>query len=83
MKTTDLAFAVTLSAMLLASLAAIGNVGLRTSPTDEAMPVFHLEPVVITGTKGIARAAGIIKKAQLDEVAMPCDRLPEATQKRA
>jgi hypothetical protein len=83
MKTTDLAFAVTLSAMLLASLAAIGNVGLRTSPTmDEAMPVFHLEPVVITGTKGIARAAGI-KKAQLDEVAVPCACLPEATQKRA
>ena len=82
MKTTDLAFAVTLSAMLLASLAAIGRLGLRTSPTDEAMPVFHLEPVVITGTKGAARAADI-KKAQLDEVAVPCAREPQGAQQRA
>ena len=81
MKTTDLAFAVTLSAMLLASLAAIGNLGLRTGPADDEMPVFHLEPVVITGTKGTARAADI-KKAQLDEVAVPCARVPETTQKR-
>jgi hypothetical protein len=81
MKTTDLAFAVTLSAMLLASAAAIGNLGLRSSSRDEAMPVFRLEPVVITGTKGTARAAGF-KKAQLDEMAVPCPRPPETTQKR-
>lgn len=81
MKITDLAFAITLSAMLLASAAAIGSVGRRTSPTDEAMPVFRLEPVVITGTKCSARAAGV-KKAQLDEVVVPCPRPPE-TQKRA
>ena len=81
MKITDLAFAVTLGAMLLASAAAIGTLGLRSGPTDEAMPVFHLEPVVITGTKGSARAAGV-KKAQLDEVAVPCPRPAETTQKR-
>jgi hypothetical protein len=81
MKTTDLAFAVTLSAMLLASAAAIGNLGLRSGPADEAMPVFRLEPVVITGTKGTARAVGV-KKAQLDEMAVPCPRPPETTQKR-
>lgn len=81
MKIADLAFAATLSAMLLASLAAIGSLGLRTGPADGAMPVFRLEPVVITGTKGAARA-GDIKKAQIDEVAVPCARQPESTQKR-
>jgi len=81
MKITDLAFATTLSAMLLASITAIGSLGLRTSPTDEAVPVFRLETVVITGTKGAARAAGI-KRAQLDEATAPCPSLPEATQKR-
>lgn len=81
MKTTDLAFAVTLSAMLLASLGAIGSLGLRSNPADEAMPEFRLEPVVITGTKGAARV-GDIKKAQIDEVAVPCARQPESTQKR-
>lgn len=81
MKTTDIAFAVTLSAMLLASFGAIGSLGLRSGPVDDEVPVFRLEPVVITGTKGAARAAEI-KKAQLDEVAVPCTRLPESTQKR-
>ena len=81
MKTTDLAFAVTLSAMWLASLAAIGSLGLRTGPTDEATPVFRLETVVITGTKGAARTVGI-KKAQLNEAAVPCPGLLESTQKR-
>jgi len=72
MKIADLAFAVTLSAMLLASLAAIGSLGLRTGPADEAMTVFRLEPVVITGTKG----AGI-RKAQLDPTMPPCPREPQ------
>ena len=82
MKTTDLAFAITLSAMLLASLGAIGSLGLRSSPADEAIPEFRLEPVVITGTKGAARAAGI-KKAQVDEVAVPSAGLAAPAQKRA
>lgn len=77
MKIADLAFAATLSAMLLASLAAIGSLGLRTGPADGAMPVFRLEPVVITGTKGAA-----LKKAQLDEAALPCPREPQVAQKR-
>lgn len=81
MKIADLAFAATLSAMLLASLAAIGSLGLRTGPADGAMPVFRLEPVVITGTKGAAPAAGI-KKAQLDEAAVPCLRDRQLVQKR-
>lgn len=81
MKTTDLAFAVTLSAMLLASLGAIGTLGLRSGPTDDETPVFRLEPVVITGTKGSARAVDI-KKAQLEEMAVPCAREPQAAQQR-
>jgi hypothetical protein len=81
MKITDLAFATTLSAMLLASITAIGSLGLRSSPTEEAAPVFRLETVVITGTKGAARAVDI-KKAQIEDTSAPCPRLPEATQKR-
>jgi hypothetical protein len=57
MKTTDIAFAATLAAMLLASLAAVASLGLRTGPAiDAGTPVFRLEPVVITGTKGAMRA---------------------------
>lgn len=81
MKTTDLAFAVTLSAMLLASLAAIGNLGLHNIPTGNETPVFRLETVVITGTKGTARATGI-KKAQLEELVSPCAREPQVSQPR-
>jgi hypothetical protein len=57
MKTADIAFAATLTAMLLASLAALASLGLRTgTPIDASTPVFRLEPVVITGTKGLMRA---------------------------
>jgi hypothetical protein len=57
MKTTDLAFALTLSAMLLGSLTAAGSLGWRTGRPDGAdMPVLRMEPVVITGTKSSARA---------------------------
>ncbi|HET7796071.1 MAG TPA: hypothetical protein VFL64_21960 [Rhizobacter sp.] len=81
MKTTDLAFAVTLSTMLLASLAAVGNLGLGTGPANDEMPVFRLEPVVITGTKGSARAADL-KKAQFDEVTVPSAREQQIAQQR-
>jgi hypothetical protein len=81
MKTADLAFAATLSAMLMASLAAIGSLGLRTGPADGAMPMFRLEPVVITGTKGAAPVAGI-KKAQLEDATSTCPPEPQLAQKR-
>jgi hypothetical protein len=72
MKTTDIAFAATLAAMLLASLAAVASLGLRTGPAIDAnTPVFRLEPVVITGTKGLMRPQRRTTSA-VDTPAAPC-----------
>ena len=80
MKITDIAFAVTLSAMLLASIAAIGSLGLRPDgQADSAIPVLRLEPVVITGTKASRRASSA-QDASAEQLAVPCPRVPERSQ---
>jgi hypothetical protein len=70
MKTTDIAFAATLVAMLLGSMAAVGSLGLRTG-TDPGVPVLRLEPVVITGTKASTRMPRAATSAA-DPVMLPC-----------
>lgn len=70
MKTTDIAFAATLAAMLLGSVAAVGSLGLRTG-TDPGVPVLRLEPVVITGTKASMRTPRATTSAT-DPSTVPC-----------
>jgi hypothetical protein len=55
MKLADAAFALTLTAMLLASIAAVLNVGPHwRGEASHRVPMFQLERVVITGPKPCA-----------------------------